>query len=227
MVIKKIKGPTKKDRILVLAPHPDDESLGCFGYIHKALKSGAKVKVIVLTDGKFLSKTEQRYKETIETMEKAGLKRKNIFFLGFRDLHLKRTVYCTTVLIKIISSFKPTIIFSTSNYDFNIDHKACYYHLKKALEKIKNKPKVYYYLIHYIFFPFPRGLKPNKKIFPPLTLINSKRTWFKLELTEKETKLKKEAILNYKSQLRMLLFVTKKKLFSFIRRNELFYKENT
>ena len=41
----------KEDRVLVLAPHPDDETIGCAGVIMHALKSGAKVKVVYLTNG--------------------------------------------------------------------------------------------------------------------------------------------------------------------------------
>lgn len=39
-------------RILVLAPHPDDESVGCGGSISKCLAAGHDVHVIVLTDGR-------------------------------------------------------------------------------------------------------------------------------------------------------------------------------
>jgi N-acetylglucosamine malate deacetylase 1 len=39
-------------RALVLAPHPDDESIGCGGTVHKYVQSGAAVRVVVLTDGR-------------------------------------------------------------------------------------------------------------------------------------------------------------------------------
>ena len=42
---------TKEDRVLVLAPHPDDEDISCGGVIQRALKSGAQVKVAYLTCG--------------------------------------------------------------------------------------------------------------------------------------------------------------------------------
>ena len=38
-------------RILVLAPHPDDESLGCGGLIIQAVQAGLDVHVAILTDG--------------------------------------------------------------------------------------------------------------------------------------------------------------------------------
>src|SRR5262250_1622088 len=39
------------DRLLVLAPHPDDELVGCGGMIQRALAAGAAVRVVFLTYG--------------------------------------------------------------------------------------------------------------------------------------------------------------------------------
>ena len=38
-------------RILILAPHPDDESLGTGGLIQQALAAGAALRVLFITDG--------------------------------------------------------------------------------------------------------------------------------------------------------------------------------
>ena len=38
-------------RILVLAPHPDDESVGCGGYLTKMADEGAEITVAFVTDG--------------------------------------------------------------------------------------------------------------------------------------------------------------------------------
>ncbi len=43
--------PRAGDRILVIAPHPDDESLCCAGYIRRALAAGAAVGVVWITAG--------------------------------------------------------------------------------------------------------------------------------------------------------------------------------
>ena len=42
---------TPHDRLLVFAPHPDDESLGCGGLIHRASKAGATVNIVFVTGG--------------------------------------------------------------------------------------------------------------------------------------------------------------------------------
>ncbi|MEO8306730.1 MAG: PIG-L family deacetylase [Pseudomonadota bacterium] len=43
--------PGASDRILIVAPHPDDETLCCAGYIRRALTAGAAVGVVWLTAG--------------------------------------------------------------------------------------------------------------------------------------------------------------------------------
>ncbi len=42
---------TPEDRILVIAPHPDDEVLGCAGVIQKAVEMKIPVRVVFLTNG--------------------------------------------------------------------------------------------------------------------------------------------------------------------------------
>ena len=42
---------TASDSLLIVAPHPDDESLCCAGLIHEARKAGAKVAIVWITDG--------------------------------------------------------------------------------------------------------------------------------------------------------------------------------
>src|SRR5580704_2711504 len=42
---------TANDRIIVVAPHPDDEILGAGGLIQQACAAGAEVHVIYLTSG--------------------------------------------------------------------------------------------------------------------------------------------------------------------------------
>src|SRR5262245_21750286 len=43
--------PTRPESIVVFAPHPDDEVIGCAGIIQQALARGARVKVVAITSG--------------------------------------------------------------------------------------------------------------------------------------------------------------------------------
>ena len=40
-----------QDRLLVVAPHPDDETIAAGGLIQSALHAGAAVRVLFATDG--------------------------------------------------------------------------------------------------------------------------------------------------------------------------------
>ncbi len=95
---------TKADRILILAPHPDDETIATAGVIKKALKIGAGVKVVCFTNGEqnelsfilskktipfrkkqFISLGQSRIKETQGAMANIGLKKEDVVFLGYPD----------------------------------------------------------------------------------------------------------------------------------------------
>src|SRR3954452_15113024 len=47
----RLSNPTGTDRVLVLAPHPDDETLGCGGTIFRHRRAGDALTVLIVTDG--------------------------------------------------------------------------------------------------------------------------------------------------------------------------------
>ncbi|MFH1454149.1 MAG: PIG-L family deacetylase [Armatimonadota bacterium] len=95
--------------IVVFAPHCDDEVLGCGGLIKKAVSAGAKVHIVLITNGegfkyaveaKFLKVTPSvenyidfariRQKESLSALKHLGIDPKNIFFLGYPDRGIAR-----------------------------------------------------------------------------------------------------------------------------------------
>jgi LmbE family N-acetylglucosaminyl deacetylase len=102
-LLNNIQEPTKADRVLVFAPHCDDETLGAGGYIAKAVQNQANVEVVMVTNGdghrfstieefKKLYPTSQDYinsgykrqDESKRALATLGLT-KNIIFLGYPD----------------------------------------------------------------------------------------------------------------------------------------------
>ena len=94
----------KNERILILVPHPDDESIACAGIIQKARKAGAQVRIVYLTNGdhnefafivyekrltirqgEFIHLGKLRQNEAIKAMEFLGLSEKDLVFLGYPD----------------------------------------------------------------------------------------------------------------------------------------------
>ncbi|MER3554454.1 MAG: hypothetical protein C4331_08905 [Meiothermus sp.] len=97
------------DRLLVLSPHPDDESLCCAGAMQQALKAGAKVYVVWFTGGDgfewdaiLLDRTPRpgaealrklavtRQAEARAAAKVLGIPEANLFFLGYPDRGLSR-----------------------------------------------------------------------------------------------------------------------------------------
>ncbi len=94
------------DRVLIFAPHPDDDILGCGVIIHDCIERKVPVKVVYLTygDGNELSfikfnkwdlpvviphevkeMGERRHAEAIAGEENLGLDKSNLLFLGYPD----------------------------------------------------------------------------------------------------------------------------------------------
>lgn len=91
-------------RILVVVPHPDDESLGMAGVIQKAIELKRPIKVVIVTDGESYKKAAQvftghinptpadfyklglqRHSESLAAMSVLGLPKNDVIFLGFAD----------------------------------------------------------------------------------------------------------------------------------------------
>ncbi|TDR85298.1 PIG-L deacetylase family protein [Enterovirga rhinocerotis] len=81
--------------LVVLAPHPDDESLGCGGLIAEACARGASVRVVVLSDGTGSHPNSPshppdclrtvRERETVEAARALGLEAEHVRFLRLAD----------------------------------------------------------------------------------------------------------------------------------------------
>ena len=92
------------DRVLILAPHADDEIISSAGLIQQAVKTGAQVKIVYLTNGdnslgsvikenknlklnpnEFIALGEQRMLEAKNSTAVLGLKPDSLLFLGYPD----------------------------------------------------------------------------------------------------------------------------------------------
>lgn len=92
------------ERTLIVAPHPDDETLGGAGVIEKAIAAGKQVKVVIMTSGDGYERAvienfhvmkpraedyrrlgETRHLESLAAMKHFGVKPENVMFLGYPD----------------------------------------------------------------------------------------------------------------------------------------------
>lgn len=138
---------TEDDKILIIAPHPDDESIGTGGIL---MAYSAQCSVYVMTDGSLgqgdCSPKECRnirHQEFIDAMNYAGIK--DYHFFDFPDGMLMNHTNCLEdVNLEIF-----TKIFVTGTKDGHADHSAAFLCVKNALVFQKNiTSEVYLYEVH-------------------------------------------------------------------------------
>ena len=135
----------KSEKILILAPHADDESIGCGGLL---LKYASQCDVIFLTDGRHgdidiesSRMIEIRKKEFTSVMNKLEVNSFNL--LGIEDTKLESNYN----IFKEILFNEYDYICIPNNLDQHPDHKAVTKHIKKAFKenKINNKIRILMY----------------------------------------------------------------------------------
>jgi LmbE family N-acetylglucosaminyl deacetylase len=250
-------------RLLVIAPHPDDETLAAGGIIQQAIAAGIDVEVIVVTNGDgqalaplalhldllprpkdYIADGKQRQTETVNSLRTLGLPSNSIRFLDYPDGQLNQLwldnwltacplrarytrstrspypqsniveqSYCGKNLIDefqaTIDGFKPDLILLPHPNDEHADHRATtsFMMMALSLEKPVNPeyaPLVMGYLVHYGFFPQPRGWHQNNVELPPVSLSGVENKWQRIDLTPDQIRIKGQAIRAYRSQLRLL-----------------------
>jgi LmbE family N-acetylglucosaminyl deacetylase len=117
----------------VVAPHPDDETLGCGATIMRKLAAGARVHVAVATDGRHSHHSgklspdalvEIREEEARRAGAILGLPNEDLTFLRFEDGQL--TKHCQLLrdrLVDILDRINPEEIFVSSIIDAHPDHR--------------------------------------------------------------------------------------------------------
>lgn len=126
--------------LLVLAPHPDDETFGCGGLIAECRCRGQPVYVLVLTDGSGSHPGSRDYTakrlvalraaEAREAVRTLGVPEDHIGFLGVRDGHLGSRATRSDAIVADIVRFAgergvQTIV-TTWERDPHPDHRAAY-----------------------------------------------------------------------------------------------------
>jgi LmbE family N-acetylglucosaminyl deacetylase len=105
---------------LVLAPHPDDETIGCGGVIAVKRRRGTEVRVLIAADGGDLV----RRSECLEACRRLGIDKQDVQFLGFPDGALDQ--YAAEVKSAIAHALvtRPAEMFVPSAIDAHPDHRA-------------------------------------------------------------------------------------------------------
>jgi LmbE family N-acetylglucosaminyl deacetylase len=126
------------ERLLVVAAHPDDETLGCGGTIARFRQAGAAVRVVCLAEGtsvRFTREESNGAAAQAALTEREANARKALSVLGVvaGDLFLDRRRCCEldavlqVDLVKAIErhvrEFRPTRLYTHAAADTNVDHR--------------------------------------------------------------------------------------------------------
>jgi len=116
---------------LIIAPHPDDESIGCGGSIIKHVNSGSHVRVIFITDGD-KGDFEKRFTDDYprirrgcaeKAMEILGVK--DYEFWGYKDREVEVSIKEITERLKQrIKDTSASLLYLPSPYEVHPDHRS-------------------------------------------------------------------------------------------------------
>jgi len=147
---------------LIIAAHPDDEVLGMGGTIKKLTRNGEDVKIVIMATG-ISSRRSSNYKNSTkyeiddQILKKINAQilklRKNAknasAILGVRDIQFESfpdnemdivsNLQITKKIEEIIQSYNPDTVYTHSQFDINVDHRALYFATITATRPKKNQ----------------------------------------------------------------------------------------
>jgi LmbE family N-acetylglucosaminyl deacetylase len=148
-------------RVLVISPHPDDESIGCGGSLRKHVVEGDEVQVIFLTsgeagghDGKPPEATalirEQEAREAADILGVGGIE-----FWRQRDGAVRATRSLVERLRQTIEDWNPGVLYAPHARESHPDHRAGAYLVRRAVRSVlpSKRPTV---LMFEVWTPMPR-----------------------------------------------------------------------
>ncbi|WP_310488614.1 PIG-L family deacetylase [Chamaesiphon sp. VAR_69_metabat_338] len=225
-----------RQRAVVVAPHPDDETLGCGGAIALMCAKGYDVKVAIVSDGTGSHPNSQTYLapalrslrelETLAALKILGIEdRSRVTFLGLQDGAVPTLAAPTFLAAKLrcqryLRQTLPDTIFLPWRADPHPDHRATWQLFQAAILSLGISPQIIEYPI------WDWDVQQQKKL-PDLDRISG----WRLDI-ERVLATKKQAIATYKSQLGELIdddpdgfYLTPELLTNFTRPWEVYFEE--
>jgi LmbE family N-acetylglucosaminyl deacetylase len=207
------------DRVLIIAPHPDDDVIGAGGLIQRVIAHGGTLRVLVLTRGESNAWPQRamlrkwsitardrnewaalRAREAVAGLEKLGAPGAAAHFLAYPDTQLSTLARSEESSLEVeirghALNFNPTLAIVPSVFDYHTDHRAAGWYCHRAIDPAV----IVTYVVH--------GHAP------------ALRTRFTLHLAEDEQRKKREAIGEHASQL----LLSRDRFLSYARATETFY----
>jgi LmbE family N-acetylglucosaminyl deacetylase len=148
--------------VLIVAPHPDDESIGCGGLIAVLANRGVHINVVIVTDGSGSHPNSLEYprsrlaqlraREATRALGILGVDEKNVWFCGLHDQFVpaRNTPGFELELMEVsalLRRFGPITLVIPSVRDIHGDHQATAEIWRAAIFETKTPPQVLEYII--------------------------------------------------------------------------------
>lgn len=138
--LKKSALPSHIKKVLVFAPHPDDDIIGCGGSIAKHIKNGNDVSIVFMTSGdaggwKYSKEELARIREQEATSAANMLGVKKLHFLRNADGYVTYNQKNLIQLIDLIRQEQPDIVYIPHRADAHKDHLATHELVVEAIKR--------------------------------------------------------------------------------------------
>lgn len=185
--------------VLVIAAHPDDETLGCGGTIYLLAEAGASVHVALLADGVSSRDNNEGCAEELTARHSVArnacsiLGVQDIFFGDFPDNRMDTVALLDVVktVESLIDQYQPDTVITHHAGDLNIDHRVVHKAVITAC-----RPQIGHPVRTLLFFEIPSSTEWQ----PPGSGTAFEPNWFKDISTSLDRKL--QALDAYKTEMR-------------------------
>lgn len=172
------------ERVLVIAAHPDDETLGMGGTIHKLSLLGSHVRIVFLSDG---IASRDKIRESLDkrrTAAKNALSHLNcsdVHFYDYPDNAMDNVPLIEVVktIEACIKDFSPTVLFTHFPQDLNVDHR-----ITSQASLVASRPKVSSKIKSLLYFEVQSSTEWNfgsSQFMPNMFVDISDSSGFKLD----------------------------------------------
>lgn len=156
------------EKILVIAPHPDDEVLGCGGTIARYVREGNEVYLCIVTKVYPPEWSEEFLKNRPKEIEKANkiLGIKQTYFLDFPTAKLDTISQkkLNDSLSAVVKKVKPTVVYLPYRGDIHQDHPFIFRSALIAMRPVNNyfvKRILSYETLSETEWGYPRSFQPT------------------------------------------------------------------
>jgi len=124
-------------KVLAIAAHPDDETLGCGGTLARHVLQGDEVTVMIMTDN-FRSPDILSYAK--DAMKVLGVQKHYFFAYPDSTLEQKTILEMAELVEHFVSKNVPDIVYTHYEHDLSIDHRITFQVTLTVFRSVWNKP---------------------------------------------------------------------------------------